>query len=84
MTGRSSKSYKKQKRHRLHNHSLAEPRFCLSRDPVRVTQAARALAAFVAAFCNWPVAIATLATLRRPPWPSQRLLAGKRRDMLLS
>jgi hypothetical protein len=25
--------------------------------------------------------IATLATtLRRPPWPSQRLLAGKRRD----
>jgi hypothetical protein len=38
--------------------------------------------AFVAAFCNWPVAIATLTTLRRPPWPSQRLLAGKRRDNL--
>ncbi|KAH0175706.1 hypothetical protein KCU67_g31, partial [Aureobasidium melanogenum] len=50
------------KRHRLHNYSLAEPRFCNSRDPVRVTQTARALAAFVAAFCNWPVAIATLAT----------------------
>jgi hypothetical protein len=48
-----------QKWRRLHNHSLAEPRFCLSRDPVRVTQAAGALAAFVAAFCNWHAMVAT-------------------------
>jgi hypothetical protein len=72
-----------QKRRRLHNHSLAEPRFCNSRDPSRVTQAAVALAVFVVAFCNQPVAVTTLATtLRGPPWLSQRLLASKRRDIL--
>jgi hypothetical protein len=52
MTGRSSKSYKHRSGIGYMIIPLAEPRFYSSRDSDRVTQAAIALAAFVAAFCN--------------------------------